>query len=96
MTHDPTADPHAWWHSLPQEKRDLMHRAAQRSILQLPSYPFDSSELAAELLAWSQLENDVLAMHHAWLSATKAKFERNGWPWTTDELARRSRLWEVE
>lgn len=49
-----------------------------------------------ELPLWQELEIEVLRAHTDWLSRTKAKFERNGWPWTTGELERRSRLWEVE
>lgn len=53
-------------------------------------------ELAEEYIYWLQLSNEVLEAFTDWQSRTRRKFERNGWPWTTEELARRSHLWEHE
>lgn len=89
-----------YWAALPEEEKESMRRYGIRFVGMVDGLDDDGSILLQEALtdinAWMQLEIDVLAAHGAWLSATKAKFERNGWPWTTGELARRSRLWEVE
>lgn len=52
--------------------------------------------LADEHIYWLQLSGDIFEAHADWLARTRRKFERHGWPWTTEELERRSRLWEVE
>lgn len=52
--------------------------------------------LSDEYIYWLQLSNDVYEAFAHWQSRTRRKFERNGWAWTTEELARRSRLWEHE
>lgn len=90
-------DPREWWDSLDADRREELDAFARRSILDgLAGYPYWDQALCVELLAWSHLENEVLEAHAKWLAAARAKFERNGWPWTTGELARRWRLWEVE
>lgn len=92
------ADPHQWWREeVPEETRARLDESARNSILDgLVGYPYWDKALCAELLAWKQLESDILEAHGDWLARTKAKFERHGWPWTTAELARRSQLWEHE
>jgi hypothetical protein len=85
-----------WFDALPPEKRAELDRIAQESILELPKMPRDLS-CFQEILAWQQLENDVLTAHADWLARTKARFERLGIPWTVENLNRRySRLWEHE
>lgn len=84
-----------YFNSLTPDEQEHLHSLARRSILELPRLPMDYAVLH-ELLEWQALEIDVLEAHADWLSRTEAKFERNGWPWTTGELMRRSRLWEVE
>ncbi|WP_158241009.1 hypothetical protein [Mycolicibacterium goodii] len=91
-----TPNPHGWWWDLPQEQRDKMDAIARRSILRLDCYPYGNAEVAAELLAWVNLEAEVAEMHVEWLTRTRRKFERRGVPWTTENLERYSRLWEVE
>lgn len=91
-----TPDRHAWWWDLPQEQRDKMDAMARQSILELDCYPYSSAEVAAELLAWTTLEAEVAELHVEWLTNTKRKFERRGVDWTTENLRRYSRLWEVE
>lgn len=91
-----TPDQHAWWWELSQEQRDRMDAMARKSILKLDGYPYSSAEVAAELLSWMTLAAEVAEMHVEWLTRTKRKFERRGVPWTTANLKRHSRLWEVE
>lgn len=55
-----------------------------------------AADLSDEYIYWLQLSNDVMEAYADWLSATRRKFERRGWPWTVEELARRSHLWEHE
>lgn len=87
----------AWWQSQPAETREMLDSAARSSLIDgLPRYPYWAPEICAELLAWSQLENEVAGMYTEWLLDTRAKFDAHGWPWTTAELARRSQLGEVE
>ncbi|STZ43189.1 hypothetical protein [Mycolicibacterium gilvum] len=87
---------HDWWMGLSQQERDHLNDIAQQTPLGLLVYPYWDAKAAAEILAWLQLENDILQAHGDWLSRTKARFERNGWPWTTGELMRRAHLWEHE
>lgn len=89
-----------YWATRTEEEKDSMRAVGRRFIGMIDGLDDDGSILMYEALAgitfWQKLETEVLTAHGAWLAATKAKFERNGWPWTTGELARRSRLWEVE
>lgn len=87
---------HDWWMSLSQQERDHLNDIAQKVPLDLLVYPYWDVQAAAEVVAWLQLENDVLEAHGDWLSRTKARFERHGWPWTTGELMRRAHVWEHE
>lgn len=85
-----------WWDHLPPEDQERLDRIARESIIDgLQRMPRDYTAML-EILAWQQLEVDVLEAHTDWLARTKARFERNGWPWTVEELARRSHLWEHE
>jgi hypothetical protein len=86
---------HDWWASLTPERQEALNEIARESILQLDCYPM-IYEVAAELLEWQQLELEVLDAHADWLARTKAKFERRGLEWTTENLNRYSRLWECE
>ena len=89
-----------YWATRTEEEKDSMRRVGIRFVGMVDGLDDDGSILLKEALTaitfWQQLETDVLTAHGAWLSATKATFERRGWPWTTEELAHRSRLWEVE
>jgi hypothetical protein len=85
-----------WFDQLPAEEQDRLDALAQNSILQLATYPRDY-ELVVQLLEWAKLENEILEAHGAWLSRTRALYEKRGWPWTTEELRRRSStVWEHE
>lgn len=84
-----------YWGGLTPEQQERMHDAARNSILQLPRCPMDY-DVVLEILAWQRVEIDVLEAHAAWLSRTRAKFERHGVDWTTTNVMRYSRLWEVE
>ncbi|MGJ6124915.1 hypothetical protein QN239_20320 [Mycolicibacterium sp. Y3] len=52
--------------------------------------------LNEEYTYWQRLYNEVLEAFADWQSRTRRTYVRNGWPWTTDELNRRSRLWGHE
>jgi hypothetical protein len=84
-----------WFEGLPPEQRESFDRMAQHSILQLPRCPRDLP-IIQELIAWSQLENEVLEAHADWLARTKARFESRGVPWTVENLNHYSRLWGHE
>jgi hypothetical protein len=84
-----------YFDGLTPEDRDRLDTAARRCPLSLPKMPMDRLILQ-EVLAWQRLEIDVLDAHADWLARTKAKFERRGVEWTTDNLNRYSRLWELE
>jgi hypothetical protein len=84
-----------WFEDLSPEEQERLHDIARRSILQLPRCPRDFAILQ-ELLAWQQLEINVLESHADWLARTKARFERRGIKWTVENLNRLSRLGEVE
>lgn len=85
-----------WWDHLAPEDQDMLDRIARKSIIDgLEHMPRDY-ETMLEILEWQRLEVDILEAHTFWLTRTKAMFERNGWPWTTDELLRRSHVWEHE
>ncbi|OBA57867.1 MULTISPECIES: hypothetical protein [Gordonia] len=85
----------AWWFERPQDERDLLDRSARNSILNLPSYPFWSAEIAAELAAWKTLENEVAQAHIDWLSKLKARADRRGRVWDRAEFLRQARLTEA-
>lgn len=86
----------AWWADVPQASRDNLDRAAARCPLELPRYPYWDAAICAEIVAWGELENDILRAHSAWLSRTKAHFEARGIEWTTRNLNAYSRLWAHE
>ncbi|MDQ1250373.1 MAG: hypothetical protein QG597_4752 [Actinomycetota bacterium] len=98
MTATPNADdPTAWWGRLTPEQRDTITAVIAKyvnltgvAVTMPPSW-----EAMNEALQWQSLEIDILEGHAAWLSKTKALFERRGWPWTTGELAARSHIREV-
>ncbi|PIB75710.1 hypothetical protein CQY22_008190 [Mycolicibacterium brumae] len=85
------------WRDLPDASRATLWRLADRLGDFLPgelgAVPTHEQLLAAS--AWSTVECDVTVAYSAWLEREHAKYRRNGWPWTTAELARRSRLREV-
>ena len=85
----------AFWFERPQDERDLLDRSARNSILNLPSYPFWSAEIAAELAAWKTLENEVAQAHIDWLSKLKARADRRGRVWDRAEFLRQARLTEA-
>ena len=84
-----------YFDGLTPEDRERLDAAARRCPLSLPKMPMDVSVLRA-VLAWQALEVDILEAHADWLARTKAKLERRGVEWTTGNLARYSRLWELE
>lgn len=85
----------AFWFELPQEQRDELDQSARNSILGFPRYPFWDYSLCEELLAWKDLEIEILEAHNAWLTRLKARAERHGRAWTHEELLHQSRLTEA-
>lgn len=97
-------DPADWpavWARLDQAQRDGVTRIIRKyADLLAPCYrttstPEPSWETFTEAMHWQSLEVDILEQHSAWLSRTKALFERRGWPWTTGELLARAHVREV-
>jgi len=85
-----------WFGNLPPEDQERLDGIARKSIIEgLERCPRDFAILQ-ELLAWQHLEIEVLEAHAAWLSRTKARFERRGVEWTFENVNRWSRLWECE
>lgn len=85
----------AFWFDLTQDQRDQLDRSAQRSILELPRYPYWSTEICAELLAWANLEIDVATAHGDWLAGLKARADRRGREWNRAEFLNQCRLHEA-
>lgn len=99
-----TQDPADWpaaWARFGQDQRDTVTRIIGKyadflaSCYRTTATPAPSWETFLEVARWQELEADILEGHAAWLSKTKALFERRGWPWTTGELAARSHIREV-
>ncbi len=88
-----------YWATRTESEREPLREIGRRYLGMVAGLDDDGSILLEsaihEIAAWQELENDILRDHCDWLSRTRAKYQRRGWPWTTEELARRSRLWEV-
>ncbi len=88
-----------YWAGLTEDEKEALRETGRKYVGMVDGLDDDGSILTEpamrEILEWQALEIDILRDHGDWLARTKAKYERNGWPWTTEELARRSRLWEV-
>ncbi|OCH82288.1 hypothetical protein [Gordonia sp. UCD-TK1] len=84
-----------FWANQPQDRRDLLNRSAQNSILQLPRYPYWSQDQCAELVHWSRLEGEVLAAYTNWLERLEARALRHGRQWDRTEFLRQCRLAEA-
>lgn len=84
---------------LPADTAEQLRSIARRYIGFIPGITADgiipNAETALAVLEFQRFESDIQDAHIAWLRRTRARFERNGWPWTPAELARRSRLREV-
>lgn len=89
-------DPHSWWWEMPEEERERFNRLARESILELDCYPYAVAEVAAELLAWTQLETEVAEAHAEWLQKVKTSIERAGREYNRETFLRYCRLREVE
>lgn len=98
---DDPADWPAVWARMSQDHRDAVTRIIGKyADFLAPSYrttttPTPSWETFLEVGRWQEFEADILDQHAAWLSRTKAMFERRGWPWTTGELMARAHVREV-
>ena len=84
-----------WFAKLPPEERHALDEIARNSVLQLPMCPPDYHVLE-ELLAWQQVEIDVMDAHADWLASIRAKFEHHGIEWTTGNLSAHPELWEAD
>ncbi|WP_156296382.1 hypothetical protein [Mycobacterium paragordonae] len=82
-----------YWAALPDEMRTKLSEIAWR-YLRMRVVP--DRETALELLAWQQLENEVLEAHNQWLEKVKTRIERSGLEWTRENLLRYCRLREHE
>ncbi|WP_454175259.1 hypothetical protein [Gordonia sputi] len=85
----------AFWFRLSQDERDLLDQSARTSALGLTRYPYWDGAICAELLAWKDIEIEILEAHHAWLTRLKARAERHGRAWTHEEMLRQCRLTEA-
>lgn len=85
-----------WWWGLPEDERERLNRFALSSILALDCYPYSSAEVAAELLAWSHLETEVMEAHGAWLEKVKAAIEGTGQEYNRATFLRYCQLREHE
>lgn len=89
-----------YWQALPADQQASLRVIAIKWRDLVPTVGTDGSvpdhATAAAVAYWQQLEADVADAYADWLTRTQRKFEANGWPWTTAELARRSPLWEHE
>lgn len=84
------------WGELPEEIRAIArgYHGLVAGISDDGHIPDGRAALA--LLELQRVAIEVQQAHADWLARTRCTFERNGWPWTTGELARRARLWEFE
>lgn len=92
------SDPHpsAWWWEMPEEQREMFDELARTSILELDCYPYSNAEVAAELLAWKQLEVEIAEQHGDWLRRVKRAIERSGREYNRESFLRYCRVWEHE
>lgn len=92
----PEPHPFAWWWDLPEDERDRFNNMARESILELDCYPYSNAEVAAELLAWMQLEAEIAEAHGDWLTKVKRSIERTGREYNRGTFLRYCQLWEHE
>ncbi len=78
---------------LPEADQAKIAKLAWR-YLRLPTIP--DAATALDLLAWHQLEVEVMEAHAAWLENAKTKVESSGDEWNRENFLRHTRLWEVE
>lgn len=67
-----------WWAHLTADDVEALNEVARNSPLPIFSYPYADPAMEAELVAWSNLEVEVLESHSAWLSKLKFRCESAG------------------
>lgn len=87
------------WLDVPEDDRDKLNRSAQRSPLNngngLSGYPYWSYELSAELVAWINLETEIIEAYNDWLETLERRAHRAGRDWDRAEFLRQARLYEA-
>lgn len=86
-----------YWAELPPDQQARLREAALRfrgMVPDPPDGPVPKTTLL-EVLAWLQLEADVLDAHAEWLGRLRAKCAKGGRDWTREEFLRMVRLGEV-